>query len=59
MTSTEEVPRVSCSIGARQAEQPAPENGLVHAFSLQQATSTGRISAPRPAEVLTCRGVAL
>ena len=59
MTSTEEVPRVSCSISARQAEQPAPENGLVHAFLLQQATSTGRISAPRPAKGLTCGGVTL
>ena len=46
-------------IGARQTEPPAPEKGLVHVFSLQQATSTGRISAPRPAEGLTCGGVAL
>ena len=37
MTSTEEVPHVSCSIGARQAEPPAPEKGLVHVFSLQHA----------------------
>ena len=33
MTSTEDVPRVSCSIGARQAEPLAPQNGRVHAFS--------------------------
>ena len=59
MTSTEEVQRIPCSIGARQAEPPAPQNGLVHVFSLQQATSTGRISAPRPAEGLACGGAAL
>ena len=33
MTSTEEVPRIPSSIGARQAEPPAPQNGLVHVFS--------------------------
>ena len=33
MTSTEEVQRIPCSIGARQAEPPAPQNGLVHVFS--------------------------
>ena len=32
MTSTEEVPRIPCSIGARQAEPPAPEERLVHVF---------------------------
>ena len=32
MTSTEEVPRIP-SIGARQAEPPAPQNGRVHVFS--------------------------
>ena len=32
MTSAEEVPRISCSIGARQAKPPS-QNGRVHAFS--------------------------
>ena len=32
MTSAEEVPRTLCSIGARQAEPPAPEEELVHVF---------------------------
>jgi hypothetical protein len=32
MTSAEEVPRTPCSIGARQAELPAPEEELVHVF---------------------------
>ena len=59
MTSAEEVPRITCSIGARQAELPAPEERLVHVFSLQLATLTGRISAPRPAKGLTCGGAAL
>jgi hypothetical protein len=62
MTSAEEVPRTPCSIGARQAELPAPEERLVHVFSFQHATSTGRISAPRPAQgltSLTCGGAAL
>ena len=34
MTSPEEVSRILSSIGARQAEPPAPQNGLVHVFSL-------------------------
>ena len=59
MTSAEEVPRITCSIGARQAELPAPKERLVHVFSLQLATLTGRISAPRPANGLTCGGAAL
>ena len=59
MTSTGEVPRIPCSIGARQAEPPAPENGRVNVFLLQHATSTGRISALRPAKGLTCGGVTL
>ena len=60
MTSAEEVPRITCSIGARQAEPPAPEEELVHVFFLLQlATLTGRISAPRPADGLTCGGAAL
>ena len=59
MTSAEEVPHIPCSVGARQAEQPDPKNGLVHVFSLQRATSTGRISAPRPAKGLTYGGPAL
>ena len=33
MTSAEEVPRIPSSIGARQAEPPAPQNGLVYVFS--------------------------
>ena len=33
MTSTEEVPHIPCSIGDRQAEPPAPQNGRVHVFS--------------------------
>ena len=32
MTSAEEVPRITCSIGARQAEPPAPKEELVHVF---------------------------
>ena len=59
MTSAEEVPRIPCSVGARQAEPSAPKNGLVHIFSLKLATSTGRILAPRPAKGLTCGGPAL
>ncbi len=59
MTSTEEVQRIPSSIGARQAEPPVPKKGLVHVFSLQQATLTGRILAPRPAKGLTCSGAAL
>ena len=35
MTSAEEVPRIPSSIGARQAEPPAPQNGLVHVFLLK------------------------
>jgi hypothetical protein len=55
MTSAEEVPHIPCSIGALEAEPPAPEEELVHVyFLLQHTTSTGRISAPRPAEGLTC-----
>ncbi len=34
MTSTEEVPLIPSSIGARQAEPPAPQNWRVHVFSL-------------------------
>ena len=33
MTSAEEVPHIPCSVGARQAEPPAPRNGRVHVFS--------------------------
>ena len=33
MTNAGEVPRIPCSVGARQAEPPAPQNGLVHVFS--------------------------
>ncbi len=32
MTSAEEVPHIPCSIGARQAEPPAPEEEFVHVF---------------------------
>ncbi len=32
MTSAEEVPRTPCSIGAPQAEPPAPKEELVHVF---------------------------
>ncbi len=32
MTSDEEVPHTPCSIGARQAKPPAPEELLVHVF---------------------------
>ena len=32
MTSAEEVQHIPCSIGARQAKQPAPEEQLVHVF---------------------------
>ena len=56
MTNSEEVPRVSCSIGTRQGEPPVPEQGLVHVFSLQQATLRGLISASRTAKGLTCGG---
>ena len=59
MTSAEEVLRIPCSVGARQAEPPAPQNGLVHVFSLKQTTLTGRISTPRPAKRLTSGGAAL
>ena len=60
MTSAEELPRITCSIGARQAEPPAPEEELVHFFFLLQlATLTGPILAPRPADGLTCGGAAL
>ena len=33
MTSAEEVPRIPSSIGARQTEPLAPQNGRVHVFS--------------------------
>jgi hypothetical protein len=33
MTNAEEVQHIPSSIGARQAEPPAPQNGLVHVFS--------------------------
>jgi hypothetical protein len=59
MTNAEEVPRIPCSVGARQAEPPAPKNGLVHVFSLKQATSTGSSSVSRPAKRLTSGGAAL
>ncbi len=59
MTSAEEVPHIPCSVGARQAEPPAPQNGLVHVFLLKQATLTVRISTPRPAKGLTSGGAAL
>ena len=59
MTSTEEVPRIPCSISARHAEPQALENGRLNVFLLQQATLTGRISAPGPAKGFTCGGVTL
>ncbi len=33
MTSAEEVLRIPSSIGTRQTEPPAPQNGRVHVFS--------------------------
>ena len=48
MTSNEEVPRIPCSIGARQTEPPAPQNGRVHVFSRGGTmVPDGRVSGPK------------
>ncbi len=50
MTSAEEVPSITCSIGARQAEPRARKERLVHVFSesaFQQATLTGPYFGPQ------------
>ncbi len=47
MTSAEEVPRISCSIGARQAEPLAPEEELVHVFFASTCNFDWRYFGPQ------------
>ena len=39
MTSAEEVPRIPCSVGARQAELPAPQMGACTSFHEAEISS--------------------
>ena len=39
MTNAEEVPRIPCSVGARQAEPPAPQMGLCTSFHEEEICS--------------------
>ena len=46
MTSAEEVPRIPCSVGARQAEPPAPQNGLAYVFSRGRTSLQVAVTVP-------------